>query len=243
MILPERFSTMSGRTARQEFTTPIRLISDGFAPRLGFGGQEWARWVRARPPRQSERPGRRTPRACGPPRRDICSRSRTSARSRSALPPACSISSLARSSSAWLRASSPTRAPACGEAHGQALTDSASRAGDQNALIWKLVGQVWFLRMRIGGFGKRATAWATGGGIEWVRRLLDPYGRRRRGPASPCALSLLRGPTRGFLYRGAKDNCHKVDSSPDVWLPDHFVAAGGCCQLVASGRDGKRAAA
>ena len=43
---------------------------------------------------------------------EICSKSRTSARNRCALPPASSISSLVTSSSPWLRPSSPTRIPA-----------------------------------------------------------------------------------------------------------------------------------
>ena len=73
-------------------------------------------------------------RACGPPQPPV-RRDRARRRAGAApVPPACSISSFARSSSAWLRASSPTRAPSARKSHRQALADAAARAGDQHAL-------------------------------------------------------------------------------------------------------------
>ena len=44
------------------------------------------------------------------------------------------------------RPCNPTRAPASAKPMARRLPISASRASNQNALIWKLIGQVWFLR-------------------------------------------------------------------------------------------------
>ena len=111
MILPERFSTMGGSAARQELTAPIRLISMVSFHALGLvessgpmGPCTPAEAISTSSPPKTT--FMRSTAACN------CSRSRTSARRRRALPPACSISSLAMSSSAWLRPSRPTRAPA-----------------------------------------------------------------------------------------------------------------------------------
>src|ERR1051326_8873889 len=110
MILPERRSIMCGRAARQALATPMRLVSMvsfqafGLAVRNGPMGP----WTPAAVIRISIAPqaSRMRSTACA-----TSSTLRTSARSRIAMPSACSISSLARSISAWLRASSPILAP------------------------------------------------------------------------------------------------------------------------------------
>src|SRR5579864_2053457 len=112
MIFPERRSTICGRTARQACMTPKTLVSRTSVHCLGFSSENGPIGPCTAAAAMS---------TCTPPNTTrmrstaalSCSKSRTSARMRNAAPPACSISSLVASSSAWLRDSSPTRAPAC----------------------------------------------------------------------------------------------------------------------------------
>jgi hypothetical protein len=98
MILPDRFSIIGGSATRHALATPIRLISTvsfhafGLLDRNGpMGPCTPAAAIRmSNPPKLL----RIRSTACA-----SSSGSRTSARRRNALPPACSISSLARSSS------------------------------------------------------------------------------------------------------------------------------------------------
>ena len=134
MILPERRSIMCGSTARQEFTAPSRLISIVFVPGLGLVGKE-------RPDGPLHACGgdediqAAENRAHAVHRGGHLSRSRTSARMRRALPPACSISSLARSSLRLAARQQPYARAGLGETESQAFANSAAGAGDQDGLI------------------------------------------------------------------------------------------------------------
>src|ERR1035438_9872262 len=111
MILPERLSIIGGSAARQALTAPMRLVWMVSAQASGLveSNGPMGPCTPAETIRTSRRPNSRSMRATA---LFISARLRTSAGRRKALPPACSISSFARSSSALLRASNPICAPA-----------------------------------------------------------------------------------------------------------------------------------
>ena len=110
IILPDLRAIICGSTARHALAVPTRLVI--MASAQPAAGESANGPTGPRIPAQQMR-------TSIPPRRAVmcataavtCSKSRTSARSRRETPPACSISKCARSSSALLRARSPTRAP------------------------------------------------------------------------------------------------------------------------------------